>query len=282
MSQSLALAVGSMLLSALVDTIYKRALMSGSRPTSFLLTQSLVFNALNWAVALGSGSLSLEPALLFFGPLAGATSYASRFLFLRGLRRGHVSVHAPIFRLSFLVTAALAIGLSGESLYAGKLVGMGLAVLAVVALLDVRDAAAVGGRAGATPLATATLLQGVYGWIQKLGTLAGIAPAAFLVAQGFIYLCIALPSSLMAGSIRPGRVELTLAPISGVLNSVAYLMLLYSLRTGEASVNIPIVQLSFVLTAVMGALFLHERLSRRKILGLLAAVLAVIVFNVRG
>jgi uncharacterized membrane protein len=282
LSESLALAVGSMLLSAFVDVIYKRALMSGSRPTNFLLTQSLVFNALNWAVALTSGSLSLEPALLFFGPLAGATSYASRFLFLRGLRRGDVSVHAPIFRLSFLVTAALAIGLSGESLYAGKLVGMGLAVLAVIALVDLRDGGAVGGRAGLVSLATATLLIGLYGWIQKLGSMAGLAPAAFLVAQGFIYISIALPSSLVTGSLRPGRVELTLAPISGVLNSIAYLMLLSSLRTGEASVNIPIVQLSFVLTAFLGALLLHERLSRRKVFGLLAAVLAVIVFNVRG
>ena len=282
MSPSLALAIGSMVLSALVDTVYKRALLSGARPTSFLLTQTIVFNALNWTVALASGSLSLAPALLLLGPLAGALSYVGRFLFLRGLRHGDISVHAPIFRLNVLVTAALAIGLSGESLYPGKLVGMALAILAVVALLDLRDGGAVGGRAGIIPLAAATLLLGLYGWLQKLGTLAGIAPAAFLVAQGSTYLAIALPTSLIGGTVRPGRVELIFGPISGLLNSTAYLLLLYSLQTGEASVNIPIVQLGFVLTAGMGALFLHERLTRRKLLGLFAAVLAVVVFNVRG
>lgn len=257
-------------------------MLKGARPSSFLMTQSLVFNSCNWIFGLASGDLDLGPLLLFYGPLAGVSSYISRLLFLRSLRHGDISVHAPIFRLSFLVTAALAIALSGESLYPGKLVGMVLAVVAVVALLDPRRVARAGGMPGALPLGAATLGLGIYGWLQKLSVTAGVTPAGLLVAQGFMYLCIAIPSSTLAGTIRPNRSELIHAPVSGLLSSAAYLLLLYSLQTGEASVNIPIFQLSFVFTAVLAALFLGEQLSRGKVLGLLAAVMAVLVFNFRG
>jgi uncharacterized membrane protein len=124
------------------------------------------------------------------------------------------------------------------------------------------------------------LVFGLFGWFQKLGTVAGVPPAALLVGQGLVYLSLAVPGSLLTGSLRPNRAELAHGPICGVLLSISFLTLLMSLRTGEASVNVPINQLGFVLSAVLAALFLGERLGRRKILGLLAAALAVAVFAV--
>lgn len=279
---SLALALASMVLAALSDCLYKQAQLSGVRATTFLLVQSATFNTFNLTVALGTGSLRPDPLLLLYGPLLGVVLYASRLLFLRSLREGELSVNAPIFRLSFVVTAALAIGLSGESVYPGKLVGMGLAVLAVFALLDMRGSGRLARLRGVAPLAAATVGFGLFGWVQKLGVAAGIAPAALLVAQGLTYLCLALPGSLLVGSLRPNRTELIIAPLCGIVLSAAFFTLLLSLQTGEASVNVTIHQLSFVLSAVLAAPLFGERLTRRKGLGLLAASVAVLAFGIRG
>jgi uncharacterized membrane protein len=85
---------------------------------------------------------------------------------------------------------------------------------------------------------------------------------------------------MLTGDLRPNRAELGHGPICGVLLSLSFLALLMSLQTGEASVNVPINQLSFVLSAVLAALLLGERLGRRQVLGLLAAALAVATFAV--
>ena len=279
---SLALAVASAVLAALADCLYKRAQLAGTRPTTFLWVQSSTFNLVNISVALISQSLPPDRRLLIFGPLLGVTMYTSRLLFLRSLRQGDLSVNAPIFRLSFVVTAALAIGVSGELLYPAKLVGMAMAVLAVFALLEPQPGARRLEVGGAGVLLAATLSFGLFGWFQKLGTSAGLSPPALLVAQGLTYLALALPGSMMTGNLRPRFTELLYAPLCGVLLSTSFLALLFSLQTGEASVNIPISQLSFVLSAILAAPMFGERLTRRKLLGLLAAMLAVVVFGYRG
>jgi uncharacterized membrane protein len=277
---SLALALASMVLAGVADFLYKRAQLAGVRATTFLWVQSATFNVCNLATALATDSLRPEPLLLLFGPLLGVTMYTSRLLFLRSLRTGDLSVNAPIFRLSFVVTAVLAIGLSGESATPSKLLGLGLACLAILGLVDAPAGGAADRLRGAAPLAAATLAFGLFGWFQKLGTAAGVPPAALLVGQGLVYLSLAVPGSMLTGDLRPNRAELGHGPICGVLLSLSFLALLMSLQTGEASVNVPINQLSFVLSAVLAALLLGERLGRRQVLGLLAAALAVASFAV--
>ena len=64
----------------------------------------------------------------------------------------------------------------------------------------------------------------------------------------------------------------------GILQ-LAWATLLYqSLQTGEASISFPIVQLSFVLTAILAVVFLSEVVSRGLVIGLSAASLAVVAF----
>lgn len=61
----------------------------------------------------------------------------------------------------------------------------------------------------------------------------------------------------------------------GVIQTVGFAALLEGLVSGEASILVPIAQLSFVVTALIGIAFLKESLTARKTAGLLAAVAAV-------
>src|SRR6478735_8002666 len=81
-----------------------------------------------------SGTLKFNAAALWGAP-AGILAIAGYYNFAHSLKSGSVSTNATIFRLSFAVTAALAVLLLGEPVTAPKLAGLVLVVVAVWLLL---------------------------------------------------------------------------------------------------------------------------------------------------
>jgi uncharacterized membrane protein len=61
---------------------------------------------------------------------------------------------------------------------------------------------------------------------------------------------------------------------------VGFVLLLHGLARGQASVLVPVAQLSFVFTALFGAVMFREHLNNRKRLGLAVAVAALALFAV--
>ena len=59
---------------------------------------------------------------------------------------------------------------------------------------------------------------------------------------------------------------------------IAFVLLAHGLALGPASVLVPIAQMSFVFTALLGAVAFREPLSARKIVGLLIAAAALVLF----
>ena len=55
---------------------------------------------------------------------------------------------------------------------------------------------------------------------------------------------------------------------------------MHALLRGPASVLVPVAQMSFVITALVGAVMFRERLDRRKCAGLAVAAVALILFAV--
>lgn len=68
------------------------------------------------------------------------------------------------------------------------------------------------------------------------------------------------------------------APACGVLNASGRVLLAWALTSGEASAAVPISQMSFVFTFLLAAPLFGEAVTRRKVWGLFAAVLAVLAF----
>ncbi len=60
----------------------------------------------------------------------------------------------------------------------------------------------------------------------------------------------------------------------------AFVALMHGLALGPASVLVPVAQMSFVLTALLGAATFRERLDAKKYAGLAIAVAALVLFAV--
>ena len=280
MSDSIAYALGALLLYGVADFVYKRGAAAGAQPHQFLMVQTWFFTSLALLYGLASGTLAFGAGSLW-GAAAGVLVVVGYYNFAWSLRHGSVSTHATIFRLSFAVTAALAVLILREPVTAAKIAGLALALLAVWLLLASPGAAGdrradLESRASLLRVLIATAAVGVASFTYKLGLLAGAAPISLVATQGLVAVTLATAfAARLDGGVRPSRAALRHAPIAAVLLVVAFIFLAKGLQGGEASVIVPIAQMGFVVTALLGFFLLREPFTLRKGAGLLVALAAL-------
>ena len=265
-----------MLFFGLGDLIYKRGAAAGALAHHFMMVQTWFFVPTVILYGWFTGSL-LFNAGAWWGALAGVFIVIGYYNFAFCLKTGSVSIVAPVFRLSFALTAALAVLLLGEPLTLPKVTGLALALGAVWLLLGgasaTDEAARRRDRALLVRLLVATVAVALANLIYKLGLRAGSTPATLLVAQA----CTAsvLATSVAAridGAVRPSRAALRHASVAAIVLATAFILLLQGLVRGEASVLVPVAQMGFVVTALLGFVFLREPFTRRKGVGLAVAL----------
>jgi drug/metabolite transporter (DMT)-like permease len=276
-------ALGAMLCFGLGDLIYKRAGGAGAQPHHLLMVQSWLFTLLVVVFGLATRSLTWTAGTAW-GALAGFFMMTGFYNFAHSLKTGSISINAPIFRLSFVITATLAIAVLGEAASPTKIAGITLALAASWLLLGApAETSRVHKRETRSSLIRvliATAAVGTGNAIYKIGLQAGATPASLVVAQGCVV--VLLSTGLMARidrRIRPATAALVYAPASAVVLAGGFIFMVESLTVGDASVVVPIAQMGFGVTALVGFLVLKERLTARKAAGLLAALAALASFT---
>jgi drug/metabolite transporter (DMT)-like permease len=271
----------AMLCFGAADLMYKRAALAGMESRHFIMAQAWGFCPTMTVYAIATGTLQLVPAALW-GSLAGLFSLVAFYNFAQSLRTGAISTNAPIFRLNFTLTAALAVLLLGESLSLLKLAGLAIALVAVWMLLG--GPAPGRGRPSPASLARvliATAALGFANLFYKIGLMQGANPETLLSTQAWVF-CSLATLFVFAADRRlqvPHGIWVYSVPAS-ILFLVGFVVLLHGLAAGPASVLVPVAQLGFVVTALLGVVLLGESLTRRKQTGLAAAAAALVLLAV--
>ena len=280
MTSGIEYALGAMLLFGIGDLVYKRGAAAGAQPHHLQMVQSWVFLPTVAFYGLFTGSLKFSADAAIWGGLAGVFALTGFYNFAHSLKSGSVSINAPIFRLSFVITAALAVLLVGEPLTPYKIAGVALALVAVWLLLGAPapgDAAARREtRSSLVRVLIASAAIGIGNFIYKYGVRARATPASLIVAQSVVF--VALSTAIVGAldrRIRPSRAALRYAPWAGLVLAFAVVFMVESLTRGEASVLVPIAQMGFVVAALLGFLLLREPFTLRKGAGLVAALAAL-------
>jgi drug/metabolite transporter (DMT)-like permease len=279
MTGAIAYALAALVCYGFGDVIYKRAASAGLGADYFLMGQGWFFCPAILTYALITGTLAFSrPAL--WGGVAGLIILVGFYNYSRSLRTGAVSVVAPVFRLNFIVTAALAIGWLHEPLTAQKLVAFLLALVAGWLLLGgplQRDSMEPAGvRRSAIQVIVATVATGMANFCYKLGLVGGALPETILAAQAVVFTGLMTAMTYAVNrTLRPPRgLALHSGPAAVVLIA-AFLFLLHGLKRGEASVVVPIAQMGFVVAALFGIAFFDEGRTARKIGGLSAGAVSL-------
>jgi drug/metabolite transporter (DMT)-like permease len=216
---------------------------------------------------------------MLWGMAAGFFVFIALYNFARALKSGAVSVIAPVFRLSFTVTTALAVLLLDEPLTAWKLAGLAAALAAVWLLLGSGTGTTAErgtARAALTSALVAMAAMGVANFLYKVGAATGGNPATFIAGQAILFTPLATAFAWKVdGGLRPPPRGWRYAAAAAALFLAALVMMFESLARGEASVLVPITQMGFVVTAMVGVFFLREPLTLRKAFGLGCALAAL-------
>lgn len=280
MSATIALALASMVGAGIGDLIYKQAARAGLPAHRFLMVQTWAFFPTVVLYGLLTRSLALN-AVALWGCLAGLFAFTAFYNFAWSLQSGRVSINAPLFRLSFVITAVLAIVFLGEPLTLRKGAGIACALIAVWLLVAAAPAAAtrVERRAVLVSLgraAVATAALGVGNFLYKIGLGAGATPSSLLAGQASVVSSLALTMvRLTDGRIHVPPGGWRHAPSAGIVLALAFIAMMEGLARGQASVVVPIAQMGFVVTALVGVVVMREPFGLRMLLGLVAAATAI-------
>ena len=280
MTPGIGFALGAMLCFGVSDLIYKRGATAGFSAGEFLMSQAWIFCPGVTLYAWLTGTLHPQLSALW-GGLAGLFLFIALFNFTRSLQSGAVSTNAPIFRLNFTITAALAILLLGESFNAAKAVALICALIAVWLLLV--DAGAQRGKASLPSLVrvlVATVAMALTNLFYKIGLQSGALPETMVAAQAWVFCSLATVFGVLGGGFRVTRGIWRYAAGAAVALFGAFVALMYGLALGPASVLVPVAQMSFVFTALLGAALFNEPLDAKKYAGLAIAAGALVLFGV--
>ncbi|WP_205327862.1 EamA family transporter [Glycomyces sp. YM15] len=232
---------------------------------------SLVVELLLWPL-LGA---SFELSTVAWGAASGFSSAAAFVLLYRTLAIGPMNVLSPI---TALVSAAIPVGvglLQGEHLAAAGLIGLPLALVAVVLV------SAGPGMRSSRPSRTALLLACGAGaaialqlvFLHQAPAGSGVGPLIVgrAVASG-VTLSAAFLLRRNLGAERPAY---AVSAAAGALDSIANLLFLLAARGGDLAVVAVIVALYPAGTVLLARKVLGERLHRGQLIGLGTAAAAV-------
>ncbi|GAA1016466.1 hypothetical protein Aple_019810 [Acrocarpospora pleiomorpha] len=232
---------------------------------------SLAVELLLWPV-LGA---SFSPAALGWGAASGIASAAAFALLYRTLAIGPMNVLSPV---TALVSAALPLGvglLQGEHLTAAGLVGLPLALVAVVLI------SAGPGAGSARPSRVALLLAFGAGaaialqlvFLHQAPSDSGVAP--LIVGRAVSSAITLAAAGLLHRKLGSERPAYALSAAAGVLDSLANLLFLLAARGGDLAVVAVITALYPAGTVLLARGVLAERIHRGQFAGLGTAALAV-------
>ncbi|MFE2537367.1 EamA family transporter [Streptomyces sp. NPDC059371] len=218
---------------------------------------------------------SFSPATLAWGAASGLASAAAFALLYRTLAIGPMNVLSP---LTALVSAVLPVGvgmLQGEDLGPAGLIGLPLALAAVVLV------SAGGGKGPARPSRTSLLLAFGAGaaialqlvFLHQAPSDSGVGPLVVgRAVSSAVVLAAAGLTRRRLGSEKPAY---GMSMAAGVLDSVANLLFLLAARSGDLAVVAVITALYPAGTVLLARGVLAERIHRGQLVGLGTAAVAV-------
>ncbi|MEU1043404.1 EamA family transporter [Streptomyces sp. NPDC005551] len=232
---------------------------------------SLVVELLLWPV-LGA---SFTPASIGWGAASGVASAAAFALLYRTLAIGPMNVLSPV---TALVSAALPVTvglLQGDHLGTGGLVGLPLALVAVVLV------SAGHGTGSSRPSRTALLLALGAGAAIALQLVclhqapgdSGVAP--LIVGRAVSSAVTLAAAAVMFRRLGTEKPAIAISAAAGVLDSLANLLFLLAARSGDLTVVAVITALYPAGTVLLARGVLAERIHRGQLVGLGTAAVAV-------
>lgn len=272
-------AIASLCFAGFNDFLFKQYVRRPQQPMGIFIAGI----GLVWTVFFGIWlCLSNQPLALHHLEIpvaAGIASVAANLLFLDSLRTLSGGTGATIYRLNLVAVAILGFIWLGESITFSKTFAIILGGAAVLLLGSESNLERKNVSWGSLLLLlVACLLRAVMGILYKQSTSSGVGNMEMLTINGFFWILGGMIYAwLRKEAPLPSARGLTFSIVSGLLVCGIVYFMLEATRLADASTVVPITQLSFILTCVLGVVTGQEKLSRYKTAALALALGCVLI-----
>jgi len=224
---------------------------------------------------------SINSKLLILGLVSGTFGIVANILLLEGMKRCDVGISSTVYRLNLAPAAIIAVFILNESLSVIKVVGVLLAVVSVCMMKPSGQKQSSFSTMGLVILIIACLFRAGMGICFKISSNCGYDSNHLLALNGLMWIVGGVVYYYKDRALQMiSKEHLQYGGLSGMLVCGIVLFLTKSLENGPASIIIPISQMSFILTAVLGFFIFREEVTLRKGSALLLGVLAVVTLSV--
>lgn len=222
--------------------------------------------------------IRLDEGTILYGLLTGALLVLANILLIESLTGLDVSLGSMIYRLNTIGVVAISFVLLSEDVGFIKVLGIGIGVAAILILYKRAD----GGDTVPIPIlffvmaVAASAFRAIYGVASKVALEQGAAAEGLLVIAAISWIV----GGFAYAAFRERRVRITgkkaaYAVVSGTLAFAVVNALIEALKNGEASVVVPIANLSFAVAMLLSVFLGMEQLSSRKYIAIGCAALSV-------
>jgi drug/metabolite transporter (DMT)-like permease len=265
----------------LVFRLYARK----SRSRGLYVTVIGVVWTLVFATPLLSGGRSISHATMVWGILSGLFSVLANILLIEGMSHNDAGMCSTIYRLNLVAVVLGAYLLLGEELSSLKLAGIVFAVIAIFMFFaDSRDGgAAKGSKLGLCLVAGGALLRAGMGLSYKHALTIGADRSGILFLNGVLWIVGGGAYFLFRERKKidaPLKKISGYGALSGVLICGIVFFMATALQYGDAAIVIPLAQMSFLGTSALGVLFLKERLTPKKSIGIIAGLACILLMSI--
>jgi drug/metabolite transporter (DMT)-like permease len=240
--------------------------------------QSGFFTLTIFIFAAFSSGIKFHNTDVTYGLLAAVFGFTGVTIMLHSLSHRHASVNYAVFRSSFVFSSAAAIVFLSEALSFGKIAAV-IAACGAIVLFFFRPKQHLTANRSLMLALLAMLTAAGYQFIVKISTYAYSSPLSFILLMTLFFTTFVVVYNIVLRNWRFPKQTFVWAPINGILAASATFFYVTALHKGELSTSIPIIQLSFIITAILSFVFLKERLYRMKIAGIILAALAIIILG---
>jgi len=287
LSRAILFALLSLFFAGLLDVVYKRYSRKERSRGTYVFGIGVVWCVLQTAaLAMGEEVLIVDATSIRYGLFAGLCLTLSNLLLLESLTHINISLGSTVYRLNTIGVVVMAFLFLGETLGGIKLLGVGLGIFAV-GLLYHPDPTAMAqeNRGRFLPFflmaVAASLFRAGYGVITRGGILHQADPQTMLLLCALSWIVGgAFYARLREGRFRLTKKKVGYALVSGVLVFLVVDFLMLAVKYGEASIVIPIANMSFVMAMILSVVLRFEPFSLRKGAAMAVACLAIAALTV--
>jgi drug/metabolite transporter (DMT)-like permease len=284
LSQGANFALLSMLFAGINDVVFKKyAMKKRSRGMMYVLGVGFTWAILQILYSYFSEiSLSFDIPTIKYGLLAGVVLAVANILLIEGLTHIDVSLGSTVYRLNTVGVVILSFVFLNERIEFIKLSGITLGIVSVLLLYKGNN----GEEANRTTkmffwlVLLASLFRAGYGVVSKIGLLESADKNTIILLAS---LCWIVGGAFYAKYVEKRFIvtpkKAFYSVVSGVLVFCIVNFLILALNVAQASIVVPIANMSFIIALLISVLIGTEKMDFKKIVATAFAAVSIVLLS---